>query len=103
MLVAAQPLAQRITRGGWQPAASSRQMSAALAQRSAGGMTEHRLRSGIDRRVAFGARVHRRGDAQLPQYAPRSCERNRTGFVRLGGADRVERGFDRLEQSSVPG
>src|SRR5260221_5312137 len=94
---------RRVARVGGQKPPRRCGAAASLAERSSGGVAEHRRRIGRDGGVTLTTDVRGRRKSQLGHNAPGTRERGGARGAGTFDGNRVERVGDRVEQSAVRG
>src|SRR5258707_11786784 len=102
-VVAIEKLAKRVSRVGWQKTPRRCGAAASLAERSSGGVAEHRRRIGRDGGVTLTTDVRGRRKSQLGHNAPGTRERGGARGAGTCDGHCVERVGDGGEQSAVRG
>src|SRR5258707_11633122 len=102
-VVAIEKRATRVARVGWQKPPRRCGAAASLAERSSGGVAEHRRRIGRDGGVTLTTDVRGRRKSQLGHNAPGTRERGGARGAGTCDGNRVERVGDGVEQSAVRG
>ena len=92
---------QRSARDGRKHASSGCETAAASAEGAASGMAEHHCVIVGQWRVTFAAHIHRRGESQFGDDAPRTRECGAERFLRCSDGKRVERIGDGVEERRI--